>query len=96
MSTKNLLDNASGRPAVFSDLTGKVTYEPRGDLAETLVFLHQAYAAMTAADKPKVHAFSFRFAVSAMCYHMGWLPYEVAAAEQYVAAATETPATTVG
>ena len=85
MSTKNLLDNKSGRPQIFSDLTGEVTYEPRADLTESLILVHEAYAAMLAAVDPKVEPFSVRVAVVAVCLHLGWFPYEISAAEQYVA-----------
>ena len=85
MSAKNLLDNSSnGRPAIFSDLTGEVSYEPRVDLAAALVFLQESYVVMLAAS-PKVETFAVRFAVTSICYHMGWHPYEISAAEQYVA-----------
>lgn len=86
MSSKNLLDNLSAtrRPAIFSDLTGKEDFEPRLDITETLLFLHETYLAMTAAN-PTIDTFAVRFAVPAICYHMGWLPYEIAAAEQYIA-----------
>jgi len=85
MSAKNLLDNSSnGRPGVFSDLTGNVSYEPRVDLAAALVFLQESYVLMLATE-PKVETFAVRFAVTQICYHMGWHPYEISAAEQYVA-----------
>ena len=96
MITKNLLDNSRGRPAVFSDLTGQVTYDPRLDIAETLVFLHEVYGRMKAAADPTVHPLAQRNAVTAMCYHMGWLPYEVSAAEQYVAQGSTAPVQTTG
>lgn len=55
MSTKNLLDNPRQRPTVFSDLTGKVSYDPRLDIAETLIFLHEVYDLMKVAAEPEVH-----------------------------------------
>ena len=90
MGTKNLLDNPSSnakRPAVFSDLTGKETYEPRMDVAAALIFLHEAYAVIAASD-PKVSMLAKHFAVNQICYHTGWLPTEIALAEQYVAQAS--------
>lgn len=96
MSTKNLLDNPRQRPAVFSDLTGKVSYDPRLDIAETLIFLHEVYDLMKVAVEPEVHPFAQRNAVTAVCYHMGWLPYEVSAAEQYVTQGLTVPAQTTG
>jgi len=96
MTTKNLLDNShNGRPAIFSDLTGNVTYEPRADIAETLTFLHESYASMMSSN-PKPEMFAVRFAVGVICLHMGWLPYEIAAAEQYVTQQNATSEQPVG
>ncbi len=96
MRTKNLMDNPNGRPAIFSDLTGQVTFEHRLDIAETLVFLHGAHDAMKTAVDPSIHQFAQRAAVSAMCYHMGWFPYEVSAAEQYIAQAGQVTSQIAG
>ncbi len=81
-----MLDNASTtRPMVFNDLTGKETLEPRLNITMTLAFLHETYLAIKAADAPKVEPLATRLTVTAICYHMGWLPIEVSVAEQYVA-----------
>lgn len=85
-ATKNLLDGElTRRPRVFSDLTGQETDLPRMDLAETLLFVQEVNQAIAKADRPKVDPFVTQFALRAACQHMGWLPAEVSAAEQYLA-----------
>lgn len=82
--TKNLLDSSeSKRPSVLDDRTGQYTSEPRLDLAETLKFVYEVHAKI-AVSEPKIHQYAVHFAVRAMCEHMGWTPYEIATAEQYV------------
>lgn len=85
MATKNLIDgNATNkRPLIFDDKTGEYKDGPRMDLADALTFVHDVYAKMTAADSPKVNRFEIQFALQGICQHTGWLPYEIAAAEQY-------------
>lgn len=86
MSTKNLIDTSSEskRPLVFDDKTGEYKTDPRMELADALQFVHDAYAKMKDVENPKVHRFAVQFALQSICRHMGWLPYEIAAAEQYV------------
>ena len=98
MGTKNLIDNPSTtdrRPAVFNDLTGETVYEPRMDITATLLFLHETYATIAAA-KPEVNMLAKHFAVSAICYHMGWLPAEIAIMEQYVSQTTSDVTQSMG
>lgn len=85
MSTKNLIDNPKGRPTVFNDRDGKISYEPRIGLAETLVFIYEVNDLMKKADSPPIHAHAQSEALRAVCTHMGWFPHEVSAAEQYAA-----------
>ncbi len=85
MGTKNLMDaGANQRPMVFDDKTGQYGAEPRMDLTETLRFVHESYSAMLAAAGPSIHHYAMHFAVQAACKHMGWLPQEIAVAEQYI------------
>ncbi len=86
MSTKNLIDSSSEskRPLVFDDKTGEYRPDPRMELTDALQFVHDAYGKMKAVDNPKVHRYAIQFALQSICKHMGWLPYEIAAAEQYV------------
>lgn len=85
MSTKNLMDSTDNtkRPLVYSDKTGQYSDQPRADLADTLIFVNEAYTQMMLAESPRVHRFAMQFGLQALCNHMGWTPYEVAAAEQY-------------
>lgn len=85
MSTKNLIDasSESKRPLVFDDKTGEYKLDPRMELADAFTFVNDVYAKMITTDNPKVHRFEAHFALQSICRHMGWLPYEIAAAAQY-------------
>lgn len=96
MKTKNLLDTeALARPEIFSDLTGKVTFDPRGDIADTLLLVHDTYKTILDLES-RLEPLAIRFGMNAICRHMGWLPLEISAVEQYVthyaAANTQEPA----
>jgi len=91
MTTKNLMDsNMSKRPLVFDDKTGLYKEEPRMELTEALQFVHDAYAKMLTVSDPSLHAYAIQFALQNICQHTGWLPYEIAAAEQYATLFTGT------
>lgn len=84
MNTKNLMDATDNkRPLIFDDKTGEYRSDPRMDLTDALQFVHDAYAKMLTVDNPKIHRYALQFALQGLCRHTGWLPYEIAAAEQY-------------
>ncbi len=85
MTTKNLFDAdaTNKRPLVFDDKTGEYRDGPRMELADALTFVHDVYAKMLTVDCPKIYRFEMQFALQGICQHTGWLPYEIAAAEQY-------------
>ena len=90
MATKNLMDanKSNERPLVFDDKTGQYKTEPRMELDQALQFVHEVYKQMLAASNPAVCRFEIQFALQSICQHTGWLPYEIAAAEQYAAMLT--------
>jgi hypothetical protein len=83
--TMNLIDaDANQRPKLLDDKTGQYLTGPRLTLDETLVFVQDAYTLLRTTSAPTPHHYTIHFAVQAMCRHMGWLPYEIAAAQQYI------------
>jgi hypothetical protein len=86
MMAKNMLDTSPSAPMlIFDDRTGKLVESKRLDLADTLQFVYEAYATLKGVKEPTLSDFAILFAVGAICEHMGWTRYEIAAAEQYAA-----------
>ncbi len=84
MSDNNLLDADTKRPLIFDDRLGKDVEGQRMDLETTLKFVSETFVMMTSMTSPKIQDYALHFATRAICRHMGWLPSEVAVAQQYM------------